>query len=331
MGPPPSPCTQQQHPNRSQPPQFPPLPSHLENVMPSPPAAGLKQQRIAALVINVVGFEALLASNDEDLAVSLSSYIKTVHTTVGRHDGNIDTILGDQLFVTFNAHTACPDPAPVAATVACLLQDTLSNNFRQFRIGMGLAVGRAAVGSLGYQRFRSIVCMGGAMKLAGLLAHVRSRYAQGVGLPASVAPQSPPASGGLWPTAGRLTGVGSCQGRGGGEEGRGGGGDWRTDVHRYGLGRTADNRRRRGFTPIFPPPPPCVTFRWVAVSLRGPGQSRVRPSACCVGSLRSDGCCGRCSFCGVVFALAGPSRWSPPPPLDPDFIVGNNEIYRRKY
>ena len=34
---------------------------------------------------------------------------------------------------------------------------------------------------------------------------------------------------------------------------------------------------------------PCVAFRRVALSLRGPGQSPVLPSACRVGSLLSDG------------------------------------------
>ena len=43
------------------------------------------------------------------------------------------------------------------------------------------------------------------------------------------------------------------------------------------------------------PPAPCVTFRRVVVPLRGPGQSPVLPLACCVGSLRSVGRCGRCS------------------------------------
>ena len=38
---------------------------------------------------------------------------------------------------------------------------------------------------------------------------------------------------------------------------------------------------------------PRVKFRRVAVSLRGPGQSPVLPFACCVGSLRSVGRCGR--------------------------------------
>ena len=56
--------------------------------------------------------------------------------------------------------------------------------------------------------------------------------------------------------------------------------------------------------PAHPPPPPCVTFRRVAVSLRGPGQSPVLPFACCVGSLRSVGRCGRCS-CRCRFRVRG--------------------------
>ena len=63
---------------------------------------------------------------------------------------------------------------------------------------------------------------------------------------------------------------------------------------------------------------PRVTFRRVVVSLRGPGQSPVRPFACCVGSLRSVGCCGRCSC------------WCPPPP-PPDPYPPTKEIIVGKY
>ena len=49
---------------------------------------------------------------------------------------------------------------------------------------------------------------------------------------------------------------------------------------------------------------PRVTFRRVVVSLRGPGQSPVLPFACCVGSLRSVGRCGRCS-CWCPFRVRG--------------------------
>ena len=54
------------------------------------------------------------------------------------------------------------------------------------------------------------------------------------------------------------------------------------------------------------PPPPCVTFRRVVAPLRGPGRSPVLPFACCVGSLRSVGRCGRCSL--LVSFPRSPSR-----------------------
>ena len=50
--------------------------------------------------------------------------------------------------------------------------------------------------------------------------------------------------------------------------------------------------------------PPCVTFRQVVASLRGPGRSPVLPFACCVGALRSVGRCGRCS-CWCRFRVRG--------------------------
>ena len=53
--------------------------------------------------------------------------------------------------------------------------------------------------------------------------------------------------------------------------------------------------------------PPCVTFRLVVVSLRGPGRSPVLPFACCVGLLLSVGRCGRCS-CWCCFRVRG-AQW----------------------
>ena len=50
--------------------------------------------------------------------------------------------------------------------------------------------------------------------------------------------------------------------------------------------------------------PPCVTFRRVVAPFRGPGQSPGLPFACCVGSLRSVGRCGRCS-CWCRFRVRG--------------------------
>ena len=52
---------------------------------------------------------------------------------------------------------------------------------------------------------------------------------------------------------------------------------------------------------------PCVTFRLVVVSLRGPGQLPVLPFAYFVGSLLSVGRCGRCS-CWCRFRVRG-GQW----------------------
>ena len=52
------------------------------------------------------------------------------------------------------------------------------------------------------------------------------------------------------------------------------------------------------------PPAPRLTFRRVAVSVRGPGQSPVLPFACCVGSMLSDGRCGLCSL-WCCFRISG--------------------------
>ena len=74
--------------------------------------------------------------------------------------------------------------------------------------------------------------------------------------------------------------------------------------------KTPNTRHEPQQPPSLPPAlkhihyPPRVTFRRVVVSLRGPGQSPVLPFACCVGSLRSVGRCGRCS-CWCRFRVRG--------------------------
>ena len=85
-----------------------------------------------------------------------------------------------------------------------------------------------------------------------------------------------------------------------------------------------------GWAPRDAYPPPCVTFRLVVAPLQGPGQSPVLPFACCVGSLRSVGRCGRCS-CWRRFRVRG-AQWLVcwgcaecgmvcPPGLGPLFVV----------
>ena len=73
----------------------------------------------------------------------------------------------------------------------------------------------------------------------------------------------------------------------------------------------------------YPPPPPRGTFRGVVAPLRGPGQSPVRPFACCVGSLRSVGRCGRCS-CWCRFRVRGAQWYRSQSPLGRGLVRGFN-------
>ena len=74
-------------------------------------------------------------------------------------------------------------------------------------------------------------------------------------------------------------------------------------IHQRGPNLEGDFR----YTNFWVASAPRVTFRWVVAPLRGPGQSPVLPFACCVGSLRSVGRCGRCS-CWCRFRVRG-AQW----------------------
>ena len=78
--------------------------------------------------------------------------------------------------------------------------------------------------------------------------------------------------------------------------------------------RPSHSHRPTGPTPT-QPPPPRVTFRRVVVSLWGPGRSLVLPFACCVGSLRFVGRCGRCS--PPPQGSTRRTHTAPHPPQDP--------------
>ena len=60
-----------------------------------------------------------------------------------------------------------------------------------------------------------------------------------------------------------------------------------------------------------PPPPPLVGHSAGLHFLYGALDSHPFVLRACVGSVLSDCRCGRCSFCGVVAAEAGPSSWPP--------------------
>eukprot|EP00667_Euglena_gracilis_P002167 EG_transcript_2170 len=140
---------------------------------PSPTRRSIKRNA-AVLSINVLGFmDVLLAASDGLSKGIFNDYVSRVHEAVSQGRGNIDCILGDQIFVTFNAHIPCSDPAGAAAAAALdVRSQLLSRMGDRLKFQLGLAFGAVFASSVGYTKFKSMVTVGGPMKVASLLAHL---------------------------------------------------------------------------------------------------------------------------------------------------------------
>jgi len=147
-------------------------PSAVINV--SPTRAQLAKKASVAMVINVIGFKNHLFNVPEGhLEQLLSQYVAIAHATVSKARGYIDSVVGDQILVTFNAHVLCSDPPCSAATAALeLRQEFLSKLSGRLHTQIGLAAGHLITGAAGYGPFKALVSLGTPMKLASILAHL---------------------------------------------------------------------------------------------------------------------------------------------------------------
>eukprot|EP00667_Euglena_gracilis_P000575 EG_transcript_575 len=130
------------------------------------------RRTVAVLAVNVPRFQDLLpAMNEGAVRSAFSHYVSVIHEVVAKDRGNVDCILGDQVFVTFNAHIPCPDPAAPAAAAALNIQSRLLQAPDRMNIQIGMSFGQAYAGVVGYAKFKSMVTMGNPMKVASMLSH----------------------------------------------------------------------------------------------------------------------------------------------------------------
>eukprot|EP00667_Euglena_gracilis_P001093 EG_transcript_1092 len=140
-----------------------------------PPPPQVTRRTVAVLAVNVLGFKGHLYHDTEGFVEALmNAYLTAVHETVARVRGHLDLVLGDQLFATFNGHVRCSDAANVAAGAALELRAALARGPgpASLAVQLGLAAGKAFVGSVGYGAFRTLLTVGTPMKLAAMLAHL---------------------------------------------------------------------------------------------------------------------------------------------------------------
>eukprot|EP00667_Euglena_gracilis_P000918 EG_transcript_918 len=141
---------------------------------PNPSPRRSVRRNVAVLSVNLMGFmDAMMSASDAVCRITFNEYITHVHEAVVQGRGHIDCILGDQIFVTFNAHINCADPAGAAAAAALEVRAQLLHHMGdRLRFQVGLAFGPTFASSVGYARFKAMLTMGSPLKLASMLTHI---------------------------------------------------------------------------------------------------------------------------------------------------------------
>eukprot|EP00668_Euglena_longa_P005091 GGOE01005979.1.p1 GENE.GGOE01005979.1~~GGOE01005979.1.p1 ORF type:complete len:988 (-),score=289.28 GGOE01005979.1:430-3117(-) len=149
--------------------------------------SGPVMKDVAVLSVNVMGFIDVLKNANEGTSKGIfNDYVALVHTAASHGRGNIDCILGDQIFVTFNAHIPCSDPAGSAVASALEMQRLLHTVRERLRFQIGISFGHVLSGSVGYTKFRSMATLGNPMKVASMVSQMSGFESSAVLVDASV-------------------------------------------------------------------------------------------------------------------------------------------------
>jgi len=107
---------------------------------------GGEKREITCLFTDIAGFTSWVEGSDPEQALSvLNGYLDEMCRIVFAHDGTMNKIIGDALFVFFGAPVAQPDHA--ARAVACALDlDAFARRFAQAQREQGIPFGDTRVG-----------------------------------------------------------------------------------------------------------------------------------------------------------------------------------------
>lgn len=133
---------------------------------------------IATLFCDLRGFTAFSAAAEPEEAMEV---LQTYHEAMGRliheHGGTIDHRAGDGIMVIFNDPLPCDDPAAEAIRMAMRMRtrmDELTSGWRKhghrLGFGVGVSLGYATVGVVGYEGRYDYTANGSAVNLAARLA-----------------------------------------------------------------------------------------------------------------------------------------------------------------
>lgn len=135
------------------------------------------RREIAVLFCDLRSFTAFAAqSQPEDVHHVLEEYFELLGESVRRHEATVGAFTGDGLMAFFNDPLPCPDPALRAMTMAAEIQEAMEALLNRWRprgydlgLGVGIALGYADIGMIGFEGRQDYTAIGTVVNLASRL------------------------------------------------------------------------------------------------------------------------------------------------------------------
>jgi len=136
-----------------------------------------QRREVVAVFVDLRDFTSFSNRNEPEVVMSvLDEYHAAVGTIIVQHGATLTNFAGDGLMLLINAPVSCPDPALVALNLAIELRSAAQSLAAGWRkrsygigLGIGLAMGPATVGRIGYEGQFAYTAIGNAVNLAARL------------------------------------------------------------------------------------------------------------------------------------------------------------------
>ena len=132
---------------------------------------------VVAVFADLRGFTAFSALAEPEIIIAaLQEYYEVVGAVIARHEATLIQFAGDGVMILLNAPVACADPAHRAVRLAIDLQQEVQSLSRRWAskgyalgFGIGIGMGPATVGTIGYEGRLDYTAVGSAVNLASRL------------------------------------------------------------------------------------------------------------------------------------------------------------------
>jgi len=135
------------------------------------------RQEVAVLFCDLRGFTAFSeAAEPEEVMTALGEYHHAVGEVINRFGATVSSFAGDGLMVFFNDPLPCPDPAICAVRMAVAVREVMTELTRRWSrrghdigFGVGIALGYATLGEVGFEGRSEYAVVGSVANLASRL------------------------------------------------------------------------------------------------------------------------------------------------------------------